>query len=161
MKPCPTLIAFGSCTGGSCTFNHDVHVCAPCGVVSTSKDWHDKHLAGVKHRRQMAERGPPPPGALHCATCDIYCSTSGQYHSHLRGPKHGQKARSLSFMAVLAEASKDKHGVMVSHDEEGLDFSIVELQESEEKTITIQTQVPYSTVSLVDVKLSSNKASSP
>jgi helicase MOV-10 len=64
-------------------------------------------------------------------------------------------------MAVLAEASKDKHGIIVSHEEEGLDFGIVELQESEEKTITIQTQVPYSAVSLVDVKLSSNKASSP
>jgi helicase MOV-10 len=161
MQPCPTLIAFGSCTDDLCTFNHDVHVCAPCGVVSTSKDWHDKHLAGHKHRKQMAGRGAPPPGAIHCATCDVYCTNQSQYRNHIGGPKHAQKARSLSFLAVLAEASKDKHGIMVSHEEEGLDFGIVELQQTEQKTVVIQTQVPYSNVSLIDVKLASKAGSSP
>jgi helicase MOV-10 len=64
-------------------------------------------------------------------------------------------------MAVLAEASKDKHGITVTHEEDGLDFGIVELNDMDEQTITIRTQLPFSTVSLVEVKLSSNTTSSP
>jgi helicase MOV-10 len=160
MPACPILIAFGSCTIGACGYNHDVHVCTTCGVVSTSKEWHDAHLRGKQHRKKSSARGPPAAGSIHCATCDVYC-TPTQYRNHVSSIKHAQKARSLAFMSVLEEASKDKHGITITYEEDGLDFGIVGLRGAKPLVVAIRSLVPHSTVSLLDVKISSNSSSSP
>jgi helicase MOV-10 len=158
MRPCPTLLAYGSCQEASCRLNHDVHVCTVCDVVSTSLLWHQQHLAGRQHQKRLKGRRETPQGAIHCSACDVYIPPA-QWPKHLSGFKHANKTRTLAFLSVLAEATKDKHGITVS-DEDGMDLGVVDLQQTESRTFTVSTHVPYSSVVLVDVKLSSGSRSS-
>jgi helicase MOV-10 len=161
MTPCPSLINTGSCVQLGCRFNHDVHVCEPCGVVSTSLQWHTAHLAGKRHRKTM-KSGPPAPTFatdIRCPTCDTYVQQP-HWQSHQRGELHRKKERYLAFQAVLSEASKDKHGVVVSDGDAGLDLGITAPGTSATGRLSVSTLLPYSRIALVEVKISTTTSSS-
>jgi helicase MOV-10 len=68
----------------TCTFNHDVYVCLPCGVVARSDAVKRAHLNSIRHRKRLEGRNQP----LRCPLCAVMLSGSSAWSSHLHGRKH-------------------------------------------------------------------------
>lgn len=139
--------------------------CTICGTpVVGRKSW-DQHLQGKRHRRKAEKKGVLPevapaipeafPGKVFCGICDKQIP-EGLWPSHPQSPGHRRKQGYTAFKTALEEAEKDKHGIVLS---EGLDFGIMENADAARgvlRTLTIESTVPSSRVTIKTVSLSSS-----
>ncbi|KAG1741528.1 RNA helicase [Suillus paluster] len=137
--------------------------CTICAThIFGQKSW-GQHVQGTRHRRNAENKGvsaevaPAIPEALpgqFCGVCDSQISQA-LWDSHPRSFEHRRKAGYMAFKIALEEAEKDKHGILIS---EGLDFGIVESADAARgvlRTLTIETTVPSSRVTIKKASLSS------
>ncbi|KAG0707889.1 RNA helicase [Suillus ampliporus] len=145
---------------------HDGHQyhCSICGTfVYGPKSW-GQHVQGKRHCRNAKNKGVSPevapavpealPGNVFCGVCDKQIPQAF-WDSHPRSLEHRRKEGYTAFKTALEEAEKDKHGIVIS---EGLDFGIVESADAAQgvsRTLTIETTVPSSRVTIKKVSLSS------
>ncbi|ETW81077.1 hypothetical protein HETIRDRAFT_247149, partial [Heterobasidion irregulare TC 32-1] len=97
------------------------------------------HISGKRHRSRSKHIGVPInvqpedahvlPGKAYCEICDIVIYSS-LWPAHLTGPAHKRREKFVAYKSAFDEASKDRHGVAMSHGELGVDFGIVELQDA-------------------------------
>ena len=85
---CPQLASDGVCVDHSCSFNHDVRICEPCGVIADSTHNFEAHLAGKRHRRKVQGLGR----VLHCTICQRVISGLNQWNQHIAGRPHRRQA---------------------------------------------------------------------
>ncbi|KAG2058194.1 P-loop containing nucleoside triphosphate hydrolase protein [Suillus hirtellus] len=139
--------------------------CTICGTsVSGRKSW-VQHLKGKRHHKNAEKKGVLPevalaipeafPGKVFCGICDKQIPES-LWPSHPRSLEHRRKEGYTAFKTALEEAEKDKHGIVLS---EGLDFGIMENVDAARgalQTLTIESTVPSSRVTIKKVSLSSS-----
>ncbi|KAH9835366.1 P-loop containing nucleoside triphosphate hydrolase protein [Rhodofomes roseus] len=145
----------------------DTFHCSVCQTnVSTVDGW-AIHVRGKKHntlaRQQGVDPDVPPeeastlPGHVFCNVCSVGIPQQ-HWNSHVNSRSHGRKSLVASYEAAFEEAGKNKHGIDVSHEDDGLDFGIVDVEDALQgatMTLTVRNTVPTSRVSLVDAKFSS------
>ncbi|KAI0075957.1 P-loop containing nucleoside triphosphate hydrolase protein [Panus rudis PR-1116 ss-1] len=145
-------------TGGGRVFQ-----CTVCTLNVTEGQW-EEHVGGEKHAGQAFLRGldpdvEPAPAALHrdeklCTICDRIIQL-GNWGSHIQGRSHMKMKRLVAFRSAFEEAEQNKHGVVVSHEEGGVDFGIVELDNAKSgvtSDLTIQNTTPLAKISLVELR---------
>lgn len=139
--------------------------CTICDTqVYGQKSW-NQHVNGKQHCTNAENKGVLPviapvipdalPGKSFCGVCDKYIPHA-LWASHPKSSEHRRKEGYTAFKTALEEAEKDKHGVVLS---EGLDFGIVESADAVQgvsHTLTIETTVPSSRVTIKNVSLSSS-----
>ena len=94
-------------------------------------------------------------GKSFCGVCDKHIPDA-LWASHPKSQEHRRKEGYTAFKVSLEEAEKDKHGVTLS---EGLDFGIIESADAARgvsQTLTIETTVPSSRVTIKNISLSSS-----
>ncbi|KAI0826354.1 P-loop containing nucleoside triphosphate hydrolase protein [Irpex lacteus] len=139
--------------------------CPLCEIAVTGQAAWKSHLKGRKHTNRAREQGVPskvePQGAgatvkghHFCATCHVYIRDD-IWPSHFASEPHQRRLRFAAAVARFEEASRDKHGVSVSHSD-GLDFGVLEIAEAahgKQIALTISNSVPLSNIVLSDAKL--------
>lgn len=153
-------------SGASRTFQ-----CPTCGVIFAGANW-EEHARGRHHRLQTQRVGAPAdvqpeevhvlPGKVHCELCDIFVN-KGFWGVHIATPAHKRREKFVAYKAAFEEASKDRHGVTMSHAEHGIDFGIVELQDAEagvSAELKIDATGASSRIKITDLKLASTASSS-
>ncbi|KAG2145172.1 RNA helicase [Suillus clintonianus] len=146
---------------------HDGHQyhCTICDTsVSGHRSW-VQHVQGQRHRTNAQNQGVLPevapavpealPGKVLCGVCDKQIP-EGLWASHPQSAEHRRREGYTAFKTALEEAEKDKHGVVLS---EGLDFGILENADAARgasRTLTVETTVPSSRVTIKKVSLSSS-----
>ena len=156
---CRALLDSGTCSDDYCRFRHDVHTCETCSVVCLSDNSHQAHLGGKNHRRTLERTTCTVAQGIDTEFCEL-CRIpiiNHDWQRHQRTRRHLTKQRFFAFKSLLEEGEKDKHGISVSNSE-GVDFGIIELEEAQVGrgvALVVTTSVPRSSVSLVDVKMTS------
>ncbi|KAI0316091.1 P-loop containing nucleoside triphosphate hydrolase protein [Amylostereum chailletii] len=103
------------------------------------------------------EQAPVRSDQLLCKVCNFTVHVS-QWAAHVQWQSHQRRERFLAFKAVFDRASKDKHGISISHIEGGVDFGVIELDAAVKgvsRRIDITLTEPLSRMTLESVKLSS------
>ncbi|KAI0945600.1 hypothetical protein AcW1_001785 [Taiwanofungus camphoratus] len=83
------------------------------------------------------------------------------WNSHTSSRAHARKILFAHYEAAFEEAEKNKHGVTISHDHDGIDFGIVEVKCAElgvSLVVKAQNTVPLSKITLIGAKFTSMKA---
>ncbi|KAI0316092.1 P-loop containing nucleoside triphosphate hydrolase protein [Amylostereum chailletii] len=75
------------------------------------------------------EEAPIASDQVLCEVCNFVVDAS-QWATHVQRRNHREREQFLAFKAVFDDASKDKHGVSVSHTDGGIDFGIVEVDDA-------------------------------
>lgn len=146
----------------------EIFQCPLCEIALNGHVAWEAHLKVRKHMRRAREEGVSPQvepqgaGAVvrdhrFCATCRAYIRDEA-WSGHPGSSIHKRKLRFAATEARLEEATKDKHGITVSHSD-GLDFGVVELvaaTQGQQITLTVNNSVPLSNIMLLDVKLFSS-----
>jgi helicase MOV-10 len=137
--------------------------CSLCNTaVNPSSAW-DMHAAGRRHRNRVRENGgvdvePEELGARDgdrtCGVCG-YAVPADRWASHIVQTAHRRRETYQSMQSVLDDASKDRNGINISHNE-GLDFGIVEVvNASRGVRVELVTRLtdPMARIKLLDVKV--------
>ncbi|KAI0088906.1 RNA helicase [Irpex rosettiformis] len=145
--------------------------CSLCEIaVSGLRSW-KSHLKGRKHQNKARSRGVPagiePQGAgapvkrhQFCATCNAYVRDE-IWSKHSASILHQRRLRFAAAEAIREEASRDKHGITVSHNPDGMDFGVLEIPEAtggKQNTLTVSNSVPLANVLLLEAKLFSSSS---
>lgn len=139
--------------------------CTTCDtIISGHKSW-GQHVQGKRHRRNAQNQDALPevapaipeafPGRVFCGVCDKHIPER-LWPSHPQSLDHRRKEGYTAFKTALEEAEKDKHGIVLS---EGLDFGIIENVDAARgvlRTLTIESTVPSSRITIKKVSLSSS-----
>lgn len=131
------------------------------------------HLASLEGRKENNESRSDesvsevllvPPGLVNCQVCDANVADR-LWSNHVTGFKHRKKERFAAIQAAFDEADKDKHGITVSHGDDGVDFGFVDLDTlSTKPTKQIEITILLTTpgrIDVSDVRLSSSLAQRP
>ncbi|KAF8632178.1 hypothetical protein AX17_004918 [Amanita inopinata Kibby_2008] len=86
-RNCPNLLAYGSCSDRTCTENHTILTCEPCGFVAPNPIFYKSHMRGKKHRSRVAGLNV----TFFCPICERNIG-SGGWGSHIRGRPHREEA---------------------------------------------------------------------
>lgn len=133
--------------------------CPLCDVnVSGLKMW-KQHTTSSRHVQKALDAGVGDvqpdeatniPGHVFCTVCKIFVFERF-WKAHPQGKLHKRKLRYAVFEAAFEEASKDKHGISVSHQTGGVDFGMVEVSAAQNGVtldLTVTNSVPLSDVVL-------------
>ncbi|EMD34731.1 hypothetical protein CERSUDRAFT_54531 [Gelatoporia subvermispora B] len=144
-----------------------VYHCPICGINATGPTVWQSHQQGKQHQGNAKRLGisadvepeeeVTPPGFVWCSICNAN-TPDHLWAAHPNSPRHKAKLKYAKYEAVIEEAMKDKHGIVVSGRDDGIDFGIVEpavAQIGDSATITVSNTVPSSKVHLVEAKFSS------
>lgn len=126
------MVNQGSCSEDSCPYSHQIFTCEACNVISTSHRHHASHLKGKKHQKQIQDlaRDQDRNGVIIqetdrvCDVCDRVIPAR-DFQAHERTKRHTSKRRVALYIASIAKAQENKHGVEVSP-REGVDFGILD-----------------------------------
>ncbi|KAH7910662.1 hypothetical protein BJ138DRAFT_1008256 [Hygrophoropsis aurantiaca] len=146
-----------------------VYHCSVCDIYISKGVW-DQHISGRPHTRRANEQGVSAdiapiipdalPGLIFCSVCDKHIPERlWSSHSTILG--HRKKEAYVAYKAATGEAEKDKHGVTVS---DNMEFGIIEpavASRGASKSLTIQTTIPSSRITIVSAKFSSSTTNSP
>ena len=129
------------------------------------------HIRGRKHATLARQQGVDPDvlpeeasiplGHTHCNVCNLSVPQR-MWASHVETRSHVRKALVAAYEAAFEEASKNKHGIDVSHEDDGLDFDIVDVADASRgvtMTLTVRNTVPTSRITLLKAKFSSPSSS--
>jgi helicase MOV-10 len=139
--------------------------CPICEVnVPSQKGWL-KHVSGKRHRteadRRSASTNVQPveadsaPGQVFCSICNKLIRER-LWARHPQSGAHMNKVRFMEYKAVLEEAEKDKHGVILTGD---WDLGIVDVPSAQRGLVTrpiIKTGIPSSRITVVGLKFASS-----
>lgn len=141
--------------------------CSVCQTNAPAGNGWTTHIRGRKHTTLANHQGVDPDiqpeeasiptGHLHCNVCNVTV-LQGAWITHVNSRSHARKSLVASYEAAFEEASKNKHGIDVSHEEDGLDFDIVDVADAPRgvsMTLTVKNTVPTSRVTLLNAKFSS------
>ena len=151
---------------------YKIFYCPTCGVnVVGARSW-KVHVSGKRHRSRSQRVNAPIdvqpedahvlPGTIYCDTCDLVVYSS-LWPAHLTRRSHKRQEKFVAYKSAFDEASKDRHGVTMSHGGRGVDFGIVELQDAKagvQTELKIKIASPSSQIKIADVKLASTISSS-
>lgn len=131
----------------------------------------EQHINGRPHRSRtegvgasvdvQPEEAHALPGQTRCQLCDVNVN-SRHWTSHVTKPSHKRREQFVAYKSAFDEASKDKHGVTISHGDSGIDFGIVELQDAEggvRVELKIQMTSPSTRIKITGLKLASTSSS--
>ncbi|OCH91262.1 P-loop containing nucleoside triphosphate hydrolase protein [Obba rivulosa] len=131
-------------------------------------DW-EIHQQGKRHRRAAVLRGVspnvdpeeavPPPGAMWCSICNMNIPEKF-WSTHPSSLRHKAKLKYAQYEAVIEEAMKDRHGIIVFHGDDDIDFGILETAAAHigsSIAITIKNTVPSARITLVEAKFPSGQ----
>lgn len=93
----------------SCTLEHDVHVCLPCGVVSRTERAKHSHLNGARHHRRVEGASQP----LRCPICEVFCGGPNVWKAHMNGKRHRAKAQAMG--VSLQMEPEEGGGEVIGH----------------------------------------------
>lgn len=95
-------------------------------------------------------------GRVYCMVCKAYLFGS-DWGRHPSTKQHQRKLRFSALVAALEEATKDKHGITISHHPAGLDFGTIALENAlmVEGSFLVKNTVPLSDIVLKKAQLSS------
>ncbi|OBZ77615.1 putative helicase mov-10-B.1 [Grifola frondosa] len=144
--------------------------CPICDIrVSGQTPWID-HIAGAPHRNKAARQGrsphvfPDDPSAtVHAKRC-LLCKRSilvASFSSHLQSGDHRKREQYAAYQATYEQAERDKQGVTMSHVDEGVNFGVVDLNDSRRgvsTNLTISSTVRASRISILRVDTSSTSS---
>lgn len=156
---CRTLLNTGSCNDDLCRSHHDIHICEACSVVCLTGNFYQAHLAGKNHQKTLQRAVHAQAHGIDTEFCEL-CQKpipNNNWERHQNTRRHVNKLRFFALKSLLEEAEKDKHGISVSASE-GVDFGILEVEEAQvgrRVMLVIATSVPFSSVHLAEVKLTS------
>lgn len=145
----------------------DSFYCSVCQTnVPAGNGW-TTHIRGRRHTTLASHQGVDPDiqpeeasipsGHVHCNVCNL-AVLQGSWTTHVNSRSHARKSLVASYEVAFEEASKNKHGIDVSHEDEGLDFEIVDVADAPRgvtMTLTVKNTVPTSRVTLLNAKFSS------
>ena len=145
--------------------------CPACGVNVSGMHCWEQHINGRLHRSRtegvgasvdvQPEEAHALPGQTRCQLCDVNVN-SRHWTSHVTKPSHKRREQFVAYKSAFDEASKDKHGVTISHGDSGIDFGIVELQDAEggvRVELKIQMTSPSTRIKITGLKLASTSSS--
>jgi helicase MOV-10 len=145
-----------------------LYECPVCKCPVPSSVW-PQHIKGKRHISAARSSGVPAevnesdlqiqPGFKLCELCNITVLESA-WPSHLAGRSHTRSERFVAYKAGHAEATKDKHGVMVSSPD-GVDFDIVEVAAATSgvvKELEVVLTAPTAKINIVSSKWSSSSS---
>ncbi|KAH7908653.1 RNA helicase [Hygrophoropsis aurantiaca] len=146
-----------------------VYHCLVCDIYVSKGVW-DQHISGRPHARRANEQGVSAgiepiipdalPGRTFCSVCDKHIPEH-LWSSHSTNFIHRKKEVYAAYKVAMGEAEKDKHGVTVS---DNMEFGIIEptvASRGTSKSLTIQTTIPSSRITIVSTKFSSSITTSP
>ncbi|KZT00672.1 P-loop containing nucleoside triphosphate hydrolase protein [Laetiporus sulphureus 93-53] len=149
-----------------------IYHCSICNTNLHAFGW-ITHVEGKRHKAHAKVQCVDPavepeeeatlPGHTFCNVCGINVRQS-HWEFHLGSPSHVKKVLFTKYEAAVDEAEKNKHGVDVSHGEDGLDFGVVELQSAStgvRMTLSVSNTVPLEQLILEDVKMSNSSPRRP
>ncbi|PCH44785.1 RNA helicase [Wolfiporia cocos MD-104 SS10] len=141
-----------------------IYHCPICVINIPATGWQE-HVAGKRHRSAAKALGVNPevdpeeqamlPDQNFCNACSINVPLN-KWEFHLRTRAHAKKVLFTTFEAAFDEAERNKHGVVVSHAEGGLDFGFVEVDNAQpgvQAYISVENTVPLARINLVGVKM--------
>ncbi|TFY71299.1 hypothetical protein EVG20_g1692 [Dentipellis fragilis] len=144
--------------------------CPICHIVLSQTKW-VKHTHAKSHKNKAQAQGVDPrvepveiSGAAPSGTqfCNICRCIVPQHYwaSHIIGRNHRRTEQFLAYKAVYDDAAKDKHGITVSHLEEGLDFGVVEVADAgqAQQELIVEITVPRARVRITSIKWSSQSS---
>jgi helicase MOV-10 len=87
MTFCQQLLSTGVCSDNSCTQNHDVRVCEPCGLILTSDNAYNSQISTARHAKRASG------GYLYydCPICRRLVIGLG-WDEHVKGRRHQHEA---------------------------------------------------------------------
>ncbi|KAL4247257.1 DNA2/NAM7 helicase family protein [Abortiporus biennis] len=144
--------------------------CPSCDVPVPFNCW-GIHCQGRRHLRESTRLGNSAtiepeeltelPGHNYCSTCSMFVRQD-LWTEHPNLPAHKRKLRFSRFAAAFDEAAKDKNGVIVSHQDVGLDLGVVTAEAASQGAVVghleLKLTVPSARISLVEVIVSSRRA---
>ncbi|KZT68330.1 RNA helicase [Daedalea quercina L-15889] len=145
--------------------------CSICQTNVPSGDGWAVHIRGKKHVGLASQQGidpnvqpeetTTPIGHVHCNECSLAVPQE-RWTTHVNSRSHGRKSLVASYEAAFEEAGKNKHGIDVTHENDGLDFGIIDVEDASRgvaTVLTVRNTVPTSKVVLVNAKFSSTSPS--
>lgn len=136
--------------------NDNVH-CSICDTNLSKSNW-EGHIHGKRHVRLASQQGvrldvepeeaTTLPGFIYCPVCKSDVQ-EGMWNSHTSSRAHARKILFTHYEAAFEEAEKNKHGVTISHDHDGIDFGIAEVKCAElgvSLVVKAQNTVPLSKI---------------
>ncbi|KAF5389777.1 hypothetical protein D9757_006011 [Collybiopsis confluens] len=129
------------------------------------KNWQG-HITGAKHASNASSQGLPVdvapeepeqvPGHQLCVVCNRHIP-SRFWANHPNQAQHREREQFLKFASAVEETEKDRNGLSIIGD---FDFKIAEPNLAASGILrngTIQTQVPASRTTLMDIRLASSQ----
>ncbi|KAI0075956.1 P-loop containing nucleoside triphosphate hydrolase protein [Panus rudis PR-1116 ss-1] len=140
--------------------------CSVCTKNVPEYQW-DAHVEGKRHIGEAARKDVPwdvePEEAVlkaHeklCAVCDRIIPLNS-WSAHVGGAPHRKMKEFIAYRAAFEEAERNKHGINVSYEEEGIDFGIVEPQEAlvgVRLRFSVRNTSPHARIQIVEIRFSS------
>lgn len=126
-----------------------------------------QHVSGKRHRGQVQKQGissvveasaagPAVLDHMFCTVCKIYVHECA-WNGHPISKQHLRRLRFSAIQTAFEEASKDKHGITVSHHPTGLDFGTIAVESAQQGVrglFVVKNTVPLSEIVLKSVRLS-------
>ncbi|KAI0062693.1 P-loop containing nucleoside triphosphate hydrolase protein [Artomyces pyxidatus] len=146
------------------------YFCPTCKkTVMGAHNW-ALHLRGRAHlfateRQQVPvdvdpEEVPVLPGQVLCDLCNFVVDAD-RWEEHIKRLGHRKKEQFVAFKTAFDDASKDQHGVSISHVEGGVDMDIVEVVDAQRGVsvdLVVKTTVPSSRLRVSQLKLASTSS---